>query len=125
MADKLLVPAERIEHAILVLRGQKVMLDSELAALYEVSVKALNRAVKRNIGRFPADFMFQLTDDEVGLLRRHFGTSNDHGGKSLRSQFGTSKGRGGRRYLPYAFTEQGVAPAPKEKPRIDFRKGES
>jgi hypothetical protein len=109
MADKLLVPAERIEHAILVLRGQKVMLDSELAALYEVPVKALNRAVKRNIERFPADFMFQLTDDEVGLLRRHFGTSNAHGAESLRSQFGTSKGRGGRRYLPYAFTEQGVA----------------
>jgi hypothetical protein len=109
MADKLLVPAERIEHAILVLRGQRVMLDSELAALYAVPVKALNRAVKRNIGRFPADFMFQLADDEVGLLRRHFGTSNAHGGESLRSQFGTSKGRGGRRYLPYAFTEQGVA----------------
>jgi len=95
MADKLLVPAERIEHAILVLRGQKVMLDSELAALYEVPVKALNQAVKRNLDRFPEDFMFQLSQEEA---------------TSLRSQSVTSKaGRGGRRTEPYAFTEQGVA----------------
>ena len=93
MVEKILVPAEHIEHAILVLRGQKVLLDSDLAALYTVPVKALNRAVKRNIGRFPADFMFQLTDDEVGLLRRHFGTSNADGAESLRSQFGTLNGR--------------------------------
>jgi hypothetical protein len=95
MADKLLVPAERIEHAILVLRGQKVMLDSELAALYEVPVKALNQAVKRNLDRFPEDFMFRLNQEEA---------------TSLRSQSVTSKaGRGGRRTEPYAFTEQGVA----------------
>ena len=95
MADKLLVPAERIEHAILVLRGQKVMLDSELAALYEVPVKALNQAVKRNLDRFPEDFMFRLNQEEA---------------TSLRSQSVTSKaGRGGRRTAPYAFTEQGVA----------------
>jgi hypothetical protein len=95
MADKLLVPAERIEHAILVLRGQKVMLDSGLAALYEVPVKALNQAVKRNLDRFPEDFMFQLSQEEA---------------TSLRSQSVTSKaGRGGRRTEPYAFTEQGVA----------------
>jgi len=109
MVEKILVPAEHIEHAILVLRGQKVLLDSDLAALYAVPVKALNRAVKRNIERFPADFMFQLTDDEVSLLRRHFGTSNAHGAESLRSQFGTSKAEAAGRYLPYAFTEQGVA----------------
>jgi ORF6N domain len=95
MAERILVPAERIEHAILVLRGQKVMLDSELAALYEVPVKALNQAVKRNLDRFPEDFMFQLSQEEAA---------------SLRSQSVTSKaGRGGRRNEPYAFTEQGVA----------------
>jgi hypothetical protein len=103
-----LIPAERIEQAILLIRGQKVILDADLAVLYGVETKALNRAVKRNIGRFPADFMFQLTEGEVTGLRRHFGTS-DSGTAALRSQFGTSKGRGGRRYRPYAFTEQGVA----------------
>ena len=71
------------------------MLDSDLAGLYHVETKALNRAVKRNLARFPGDFMFQLTDDEA---------------ESLRCQNGTSKeGRGGRRTLPYAFTEHGVA----------------
>jgi ORF6N domain len=95
MAERILVPAERIEHAILRPRGQKVMLDSELAALYEVPVKALNQAVKRNLDRFPEDFMFQLSQEEAA---------------SLRSQSVTAKaGRGGRRNEPYAFTEQGVA----------------
>ncbi|MBI4566492.1 MAG: ORF6N domain-containing protein [Planctomycetes bacterium] len=78
------------------------MLDVDLASLYGVPTKALNRAVKRNLERFPDDFMFQLTAEEFEALRFHFGTSN------LRSQFATSK-RGGRRYLPYVFTEQGVA----------------
>jgi len=109
MTEPGLVPVERIERAILVLRGHRLLLDADLAVLYGVETKALNRAVKRNLERFPPDFMFQLTDDEVALLRRHFGTSNADGTESLRSQFGTSKGRGGRRYLPYAFTEQGVA----------------
>jgi hypothetical protein len=109
MAEPSLLPVERIERAILVLRGHRVLLDADLAVLYGVETKALNRAVKRNVERFPSDFMFQLTDDEVGLLRRHFGTSNADGEESLRSQFGTSNSRGGRRYLPYAFTEQGVA----------------
>lgn len=88
------VPVERIEQKILVFRGEKVMLDSDLAELYGVETKGLNRAVKRNLERFPEDFMFQLTPDEV---------------EDLRCQFGTSKGKGGRRYLPYVFTEQGVA----------------
>jgi len=90
------VAVERIERAILVLRGHKVMLDADLAALYEVSTKVLLQAVKRNLERFPADFMFQLNAEEFQVLR---------------SQFVTSKapGRGGRRYAPYAFTEQGVA----------------
>lgn len=77
------------------IRGQKVMLDTDLAGLYRVQTKSLNRAVKRNVTRFPGDFMFQLTDSEAESLRCQFGTSNDN--------------RGGRRYLPYAFTEHGVA----------------
>jgi hypothetical protein len=89
------VPAERIEQAILLIRGKKVMLDVDLAALYEVETGVLNRAVKRNMDRFPEDFMFQLTLEET---------------ERLRCQNGISKtGRGGRRYLPYVFTEQGVA----------------
>jgi hypothetical protein len=76
------------------MRGQRVILDADLAALYGVPVKGLIRAVKRNLDRFPADFMFQLEKQEVARLRYQFGTSN---------------GRGGRRYAPYAFTEQGVA----------------
>ena len=102
------VPVERIEKAILYIRGQKVMLDSVLAELYGVETKVLNRAVKRNIDRFPDDFMFQLTDKEWDSLRCQFGTSNVD--SNLRCQIGTSKpGRGGKRYLPYVFTEQGVA----------------
>ena len=91
-----LVPAERIERAIFLIRGHKVMLDADLAELYGVKTFNLNKAVKRNISRFPEDFMFQLTAEEA---------------VSLRFQIGMSKprGRGGRRYLPYAFTEQGVA----------------
>jgi hypothetical protein len=88
------VPVDRIEKAILLIRGQKVMLDTDLAALYGVETKLLVRAVKRNIDRFPTDFMFQLSKEEFDNLRFHFGTSSDWGG---------------RRYRPYAFTEQGVA----------------
>jgi hypothetical protein len=86
------VPVERIESAILFIRGQKVMLDADLARLYGVPTKVFNQAFRRNKDRFPADFAFQLTDQEFD---------------SLRSQIVTSK-RGGRRYRPYAFTEQGV-----------------
>jgi len=93
--DKSLIPIERIEELILLIRGHKVMLDSDLAELYGVTTKRLNEQVRRNLSRFPEDFMFKLTESEAHLLR---------------SQFATSKGgRGGRRYLPYAFTEQGVA----------------
>lgn len=85
-----------IESLILSLRGHRVLLDADLAALYEVETKALNRAVKRNAERFPADFMFQLTEEETAA--------------ALRYQSDTSKpSHGGRRYRPYAFTEQGVA----------------
>ena len=90
------IPIERITRAILLIRGQKVILDEALAALYEVEVKVLNQAVRRNLDRFPADFMFQVTREE---------------GTFLRSQFVTLKTGSGRhrKYLPYAFTEQGVA----------------
>jgi phage regulator Rha-like protein len=90
-----LVPVERIEGCILVIRGEKVILDSDLAELYGVQVRALNQAVRRNTERFPRDFMFQLTIEEA---------------RSLRSQFVTiERGRGRhRKYLPYAFTEHGA-----------------
>lgn len=99
----LVIPLERIERSMLLIRGHRVMLDSDLAELYGVETKALNRAVRRKATRFPGDFMFQLTSEECQRLRYQFGTSN------LRSQFATSRaGRGGRRYAPLAFTEQGV-----------------
>ena len=105
------VPMERITQAILLIRGHKVMLDSDLAELYGVATKVLIQAVKRNQDRFPEDFTFQLSSEEFELLRRQNGTS------SLRSQFVTSNpdaestrtARGGRRYAPYVFTEQGIA----------------
>jgi hypothetical protein len=100
-----LVPVDRIERAILLLRGQKVLLDEDLAELYEVETKRLNEAVKRNIERFPADFMFQLTPEEFENLRSQFATSRcyDLSEKSHALPWG------GRRNPPYAFTEQGVA----------------
>ncbi|OIQ01601.1 MAG: DNA-binding protein [Zetaproteobacteria bacterium CG2_30_59_37] len=85
---------ERIQRSILLLRRERVMLDADLAELYGVETKFLTRAVKRNVERFPDDFMFQLNQDEFEHLRCHFGTS--------------SQWRG-RRYPPYAFTEQGIA----------------
>ncbi len=93
--EQQIVPLEIIERRIYFLRGRKVMLDSDLAELYQVETKVLNQAVKRNQDRFPEDFMFRLRPEEAG---------------SLRSRIVTSKaGRGGQRYLPYVFTEQGVA----------------
>ncbi|MBU0687738.1 MAG: ORF6N domain-containing protein [Candidatus Margulisbacteria bacterium] len=88
-----LIPIERIENKIYLIRGQKVMLDKDLSDLYQVPTKRLNEQVKRNMKRFPDDFMFQLNKKEVENLRSHFATSR----------------WGGRRYLPLAFTEQGVA----------------
>ena len=86
------MPDERIIGKIYYIRGKKVMFDKDLAELYEVETKDLNRAVRRNIDRFPDDFMFQLSEKEFRILRFHFGTST----------------YGGRRYLPLAFTEQGI-----------------
>lgn len=89
------VKTEQIENAIRVIRGQRVMLDSDLADLYGVTTKALNQAVKRNADRFPDDFAYQLTLQEFASLRSQFVTSNT--------------GRGGRTYTPIVFTEHGVA----------------
>jgi phage regulator Rha-like protein len=89
--SQLAIPAES---RILILRHQRVILDSDLAELYGVTVKRLNQQVNRNQERFPADFMFQLSSKEDKTLRLQFATSK--------------KGRGGRRYLPYAFTEHGA-----------------
>jgi hypothetical protein len=97
----------KIIERIFTIRDRQVMLDTHLAELYGIETKYLNRAVKRNPGRFPGTFMFQLTKAEFESLRFRIGTSNET--ESLRFQNGTSNKRGGRRYLPYAFTEQGVA----------------
>ena len=83
-----------IAQAIVLLRGQRVLLDADMAMLYEVPTKRFNEQVKRNLDRFPDDFMFQLTEEEFSALRSQFATSNAR--------------RGGRRYLPYAFTEHGT-----------------
>lgn len=99
---------QSIQNRIYEIRGERVMLDRDLASLYETETKALNLAVKRNIKRFPKDFMFQLTKEEFESLRFQIETL-EKDKKPLRLQIETSKGRGGTRYLPYAFTEQGVA----------------
>ena len=92
--NRSLIPLERIERSILLIRGQKVMLSTDLAELYQVEPRVLVQAVKRNIARFPEDFMFQLTEEEF---------------YNLKSQFVISSCGGLRRAKPYAFTEQGVA----------------
>jgi len=96
VADQQIIPREIIEQRIYLIREHKVMLDSDLAELYRVATFNLNKAVKRNLERFPHDFMFQLTKEEANILRFQIGMSKP-------------RGRGGRRYLPYVFTEQGVA----------------
>jgi len=94
MASKIAIPVQRIENRILLVRGHKVLLDADLAALYGVDTRRLNEQVRRNVAKFPADFMFQLTDAEFARLM---------------SQFATSKpGRGGRRKRPLVFTEHGA-----------------
>jgi aminoglycoside N3'-acetyltransferase len=88
-----IIPQERIENKIFLIRGQKVILDVDLANLYGVKTFVLNQAVKRNLERFPGDFMFRLNKEESNILKSHFVMSS----------------WGGRRTLPYAFTEQGIA----------------
>ncbi|MCX6310925.1 MAG: ORF6N domain-containing protein [Bacteroidetes bacterium] len=108
MKKTVLLSEEKILNRIYVIRGKKVMLDKDLAEMYGVLTKNLNRAVKRNLRRFPDDFMFRLTGNEFESLRCQFGTSN------LEFQSGISNAKeksahGGLRTLPYVFTEQGVA----------------
>lgn len=105
MSDNINVPVmvdsteEKIENLIHYVRGQQVMIDSDLALLYNVETKRLNESVKRNAKRFPESFCFQLTEDEYADLRSQIATSNTENTSS----------KGGRRYLPYVFTEQGIA----------------
>ncbi|WP_316814737.1 ORF6N domain-containing protein [Pedobacter nyackensis] len=89
------IPDEVVLNKIYIIRDQKIMLDSDLAELYGVETKQLKRQVKRNMERFPHDFMFEMSPDEYAALRCQIGTSNE--------------GRGGLRYMPFCFTEQGVA----------------
>ena len=118
------VTTQIIEDKIFTIRGVQVMLDKDLAELYGVETRILNQSWKRNIERFPEEFCFQLTKEEVEILRSQIATLNSENislrsqivilnieNSFLRSQFVTSKkeNRGGNRYLPYAFTEQGVA----------------
>ena len=91
--NELVIDNQTIQNKIYTIRGLQVMLDSDLAELYGVETKQLNKAVNRNLDRFPLSFRFQLTTDEFENLRFQFGTSSEHGG---------------RRYLPYVFTEQGI-----------------
>jgi hypothetical protein len=95
MNETLILREETIASIIYLIRGEKVMLDVDLAELYGVETKILKQAVRRNLNRFPPDFLFELTKEEDAHLREQFGASNI--------------GRGGARYLPFAFTEQGVA----------------
>lgn len=103
---KAIVPMKNIEEVIYLIRGQKVILDRDLALLYQVETRILIQAVKRNIKRFPEDFMFQLTESEAKNLISQFVTSNSD---CSRSQIVTLKRGQNIKYLPYAFTEQGVA----------------
>ena len=97
MENKLIITSKEIENQIYTVRGQQVILDSDLARIYQVETKVFNQAVKRNAGRFPENFRFQLKQEEFDAI-------------NLRSQFVTSSlNYGGRRYLPYVFTEQGIA----------------
>lgn len=117
MSKTNLIPAERIERRILLLRGQKVMLDFQLAELYEVETRALNQAVQRNLERFPEDFMFQLSPEEVDVVSRSQivilndpeSKNRQQKGQKPRSQTVILKRGTNVKYLPYAFTEQGVA----------------
>ena len=109
-ADAVSLPRERILLAIHVIRGHKVMLDADLAALYGVETKALNQAVKRNIARFPSDFMFRLTAEEAAVSRSQLVTLNSAPEAPDENKARRAIPRGANvKYLPYAFTEQGVS----------------
>jgi hypothetical protein len=112
-SSKLTVPDKGIEKLIRQIHGQKVILDSDLAQVYGVTTKAFNQAVKRNLARFPEDFIFRLSKEETETLQasRSQNVTASDPKKHLRSQFVTSKSRGGARYRPYAFTEHGALQA--------------
>jgi len=111
------ISKEEIKRLIYTIRGKQVMIDNDVAKLYHYTTKNINKAVKRNIERFPEEFCFQLTENEFQTLRFQIGTSKQNESQNLRFQIETSKQsseinnnlRGGRRYLPYVFTEQGIA----------------
>ena len=105
MKNEPVISQKQIENRIFTIRGVQVMLDRDLAEMYNVETKVLNQAVKRNIDRFPSDFMFQISETELKDLKSQIGTSNS------RSQIVTLNNKRGQniKYLPYAFTEQGVA----------------
>lgn len=111
------ISKEEIKNLIYTIRGKQVMIDSDVARLYHYKTKVLNLTVRRNIERFPEEFCFQLTENEFQTLRFQIGTSKQNESQNLRFQIETSKQsseinnnlRGGRRYLPYVFTEQGIA----------------
>ena len=116
MSSAVVLKPENIAQLVLFIRGEKIILDRDLASLYGVTTKALNQAVKRNAPRFPADFMFQLTKSEYEGSRSQFGTTSNRsqsaakaGAASSRSQSVTLKRGQNIKYFPYAFTEQGVA----------------
>ena len=116
MSSAVVLKAENIAQLVFFIRGEKVMLDRDLASLYGVTTKALNQAVKRNLARFPADFMFQLTKSEYEVSRSQLVTSSDRSRSATkssdafsRSQSVTLKRGRNLKYFPYAFTEQGVA----------------
>ena len=106
--EKGLIPVGRIEQAILLVRGEKVILDADLAALYGVTTKRLNEQVKRNRNRFPEDFTFQLSWEEAKALRSQIATLNGPGTTGSRSQIATLKRGKNPKYRPYAFTEHGA-----------------
>ena len=111
------ISKEEIKKLIYTIRGKQVMIDNDVARLYHYTTKNINKAVKRNIERFPEEYCFQLTENEFQTLRFQIGTSKQNESQNLRFQIETSKQsseinnnlRGGRRYLPYVFTEQGIA----------------
>ena len=114
-SDNLIISEEYIQKIIYTIRGKQVMLDSDLAKLYQVETRVLNQAVKRNIKRFPSEFMFQLTSDEHNVIKEEkksiFSQSVIPNSNLLTSQNVTLKNKRGkhRKYLPYVFTEQGVS----------------
>ncbi len=117
MSKELTISQKQIENRIFNIRGHQVMMDRDLAEIYQVETRVLNQAVKRNIDRFPDKFRFQLTEKDIGEMESQIATSNSRSQiltskkveQNLKSQNVISTEHGGRRYLPYAFTEQGVA----------------